>query len=187
MTKSSRITTIIIDLESQEVPNISSTTEKHHVARKTLEDQWKGISVSREEANSTYRQCLTNAQEKALVQLINKLTDRKLPPTTTIVRNLVEEIRGARIRKNQLASFIARYKNELKSAYLKTIDNKRVKGEFPTNYQTFYQLVEYFFILFLELYILRVSLTATFNSSRKRLKNTILQPRIYIMLMRRDS
>ena len=44
----------IVDLESQEVPNINATAEKYDVARKTLEDQWKGRSTSMEECISTH-------------------------------------------------------------------------------------------------------------------------------------
>ena len=133
-----RIPEAITDLESQEKPNVKATAEKYDVARKTLEDQWKGKSVSIKKAVSIYRQCLTNSQERALVQLINKLTDRRMPPTTAIVKNLAEEIRGCAIGKNWTASFVHRYKHELKSVYLKGMDNKRVKGEFPSVYKVFY-------------------------------------------------
>ena len=133
-----RIPEEITDLESQEVPNVKATAEKYDVARKTLENRWKGKSVSMEEAVSIHRQCLTNAQERALVHLINKLTDRRIPPTASIVKNLAEEIRGQAVGKNWVASFVGRYKAELKSVYLKSIDNKRVKGEFPTAYKVFY-------------------------------------------------
>jgi hypothetical protein len=53
-----------------------------------------------EEAISTHCQALTNTQEKALIYIINRLTDRKMPPTSVIVKNLVEEIRGAPVGKN---------------------------------------------------------------------------------------
>jgi hypothetical protein len=48
----------------------------------------------------TYRQCLTNSQEKALIAIINDLTDWNMPLTTAIVKNLAEEIRGCAVRKN---------------------------------------------------------------------------------------
>jgi hypothetical protein len=63
-----RIPEAIADLETQEVPNVSATAEKYDVTRKTLENRWKGKSVSMAEAVSIYRQCLTNSQEKALVK-----------------------------------------------------------------------------------------------------------------------
>jgi hypothetical protein len=54
----------------------------------------RGIIHSREEANSLYRQCLSHAEELALIKTISKLTDRGMPPTTQIVRNLASETRG---------------------------------------------------------------------------------------------
>jgi hypothetical protein len=136
-----RIPEAIADLESQKCPNIKATPEKYDVERKTLENRWKGKSVSHEEASSTYRQCLTSSQERALVQLINRLTDRNMPPITAIVKNLAEEIRGCAIGKNWTASFVDCHKHELKCLYLKSIDNKRIKGEYDPAYELFYKLV----------------------------------------------
>ena len=53
-----------------------------------------------EEYVSTYCQYLTNSQESTLIELINDLTDLGIPLTTTIVKNLAEEIRGCAIGKN---------------------------------------------------------------------------------------
>ena len=129
-----RIPEAIADLESQEVPNVNATAEKYDVAYKTLEDQWKGRSTSMEEYISTYHQCLTNFQESALVELINDLTDYRMPLTTIIVKNLAEEIRGYAVGKNQMASFVRQHQKELKSIYLKGINNKRIKGKYALVY-----------------------------------------------------
>ena len=61
-----------------------------------------------------------------------------MPLTASIVKNLAEKIRGQAVGKNQVVSFIGRHKAELKSVYLKSIDNKRIKEEFPTTYKVFY-------------------------------------------------
>jgi hypothetical protein len=47
-----------------------------------------------------YCQALTNAQEKVLIRIINRLTKRKIPSTSTIVTNLIEEIKRAFVKKN---------------------------------------------------------------------------------------
>jgi hypothetical protein len=47
-----------------------------------------------------HRQALTNAQKEALIGIINKLTDRRMPSTSAVVKNLAEEIRGAPVGKN---------------------------------------------------------------------------------------
>jgi hypothetical protein len=95
-----RVPEAITDLETQERPNIKATAEKYKVERKTLENRWKGKSVSIEKAVSTYRQYLTNSEEKALIAIINNLTDRNMPLITAIVKNLAKEIRGCAVKKN---------------------------------------------------------------------------------------
>ena len=144
-----RISEAIANLDTQKVPNVKSTAEKYDVCRKTLENRWKGKSVSMEEAVSIYRQALTNSQEKALVRVIDRLTDRRMPPTTAIVKNLAEEIKGAAVRKNWTASFVQRHQDQLKSLYLKSIDQKRVKSEYSLTYEHFFKLVKYYFALLL--------------------------------------
>ena len=52
------------------------------------------------EAVSMYRQALTNAQEKVLIGTINRLTERRMPPTSAIVTNLAKEIKEAFVKKN---------------------------------------------------------------------------------------
>ena len=43
---------------------------------------------------SVTRQCLPAIQEEVLIKQINSLTDRAMPPTAKIVRNLAEEVIG---------------------------------------------------------------------------------------------
>jgi hypothetical protein len=100
MRNTHRIPEAIADLESQEAPNISATAVKYGLDRTTLGKRWKGKMGSMEDCISTYRQCLTNSQERALIQLINRLTNRGMPPMSRIVKNLAEEIRGSAVGKN---------------------------------------------------------------------------------------
>jgi Tc5 transposase-like DNA-binding protein len=146
MSLNERITEAIADLNTQVVPNLKAMAEKYNLVRSTLTNRWAGKSTSREEAISNHRQCLTNAQERALVHLINRLTDRGLQPTSQIVKNLAEEIRGDQVGKNWTESFVKRHEKELKSVFLKGIDNLRLKGEYEPVYRVFYDLVEYCFL-----------------------------------------
>jgi hypothetical protein len=58
-----------------------------------------------------HHQALTNAQEKALIGIINDLTNRNILPTSTIAKNQAEEIRGELVGKNWTASFVKRHKD----------------------------------------------------------------------------
>ena len=53
---------------------MKATAKKYGVVHKTLEYRWKGKTTSMAEAISQHRQFLTNAQERALIELINNLT-----------------------------------------------------------------------------------------------------------------
>ena len=76
-----------------------------------------------------------------LIDQINKLTQRSMPPTSRIVRNLAEEIIGGPVGKNWTALFVKRHKDRLKSRYLRNVDNPRVKADSVPNSAHFYSLV----------------------------------------------
>jgi hypothetical protein len=69
------------------------------------------------------------------------MTDRGIPPTTQIVRNLAEEIIQRKVGKNWTRDFVKRYRTRLKSLYLFNIDHLRVKAEYGPYFQHFYDLV----------------------------------------------
>ena len=80
--------------------------------------------MSRQEATSEYHQCLTAAQEEALNELIDRLTNRGLSPTNCMVKNLAEEIIGHPVGKNWSNQFVQRYKERFTSCYLENINEK---------------------------------------------------------------
>ena len=137
----SSIEAALEDLTLQDAPNVNATAKKYNIVESTLRRRWKGGSVSRMEANSIYRQKLTNAQEASLIQTINRLTDRGIPPTGRIVRNLAEEIVEGSVGKNWTKDFVRRHSDDLKSLYLQNIDKQRSKSEYIPLYKQFYDLV----------------------------------------------
>ena len=90
----------VADLAKQDTPNYTATSKKYGVPRKTLRNRFLGKTVSRQEATSEYHQCLTAAQEEALIELIKSFTNRGLPPTNCMVKNFAEEIIGRSVGKN---------------------------------------------------------------------------------------
>ncbi|PMD23339.1 hypothetical protein NA56DRAFT_669887 [Hyaloscypha hepaticicola] len=111
----------INELNAQLLPNYRQVSEKYSLTRITLIRRFLGLCTSRQEATSLHYKLLTDTQEEALVNQINKLTIRGMPPTTHIVKNLVEEIIGRYIYKNWTAHFVKRY-----SDCLKTIDDYNI-------------------------------------------------------------
>jgi predicted site-specific integrase-resolvase len=98
--KSAGIVKAIPAMESGEIKDYSEAARRFEVNDTTISRRIKGIKHSREEAGSLYRQCLTSTQEKVLVKQIKRLTDCMVLPTSQIVKNLGEEIRGKEVGKN---------------------------------------------------------------------------------------
>jgi len=121
----------LADLESQETVNYTATAKKYGVCRTTLSRRHRGKTVSRQEFLSEVQQCLNETQEHVLIRHINLLTDRGMPPTSQIVKNLAEEIIQRPVGKNWVSAFVYRHKDELKSVYLRTMDNLRIKADLP--------------------------------------------------------
>ena len=93
-------------LNTQLIPNYSQVARDFGIKRMTLIRRYKGIYASRQEATSLYYKLLTNTQEEALINQINKLTVRGLPPTSQIIKNLAEEIIRGNVNKNWTAGFV---------------------------------------------------------------------------------
>jgi hypothetical protein len=140
--KSARIAAAIAAIRSGEIKDYSKEAAKYNIDRTTISKRIRGLTKSRKDADSFWRQCLTSAQEETLIAHINKLTDRGMPPTSSIVRNLAEEIRGAKVGKNWTGQFIRRHRDRLRSLYLRNIDNLRVTAEYAPMFTLFFALVK---------------------------------------------
>ena len=140
-TLNARIELAIADLNQQDQPNLRGTAKRFSLVESTLRRRWKGQTVSQKAAASKYKQRLTLAQEEALIQQINRLVDRGLPPTARIVRTLAEEVIGGPVGKNWTGAFVRRYKDRLKSLYLRNMDSQCIKSEYPPLFKQFYDLV----------------------------------------------
>src|ERR1700760_4970052 len=79
-------------LKSGEFTVIAQAAQKYGVDRTTLSRRARYKTTSRAEANSIYRQFLTNPQEELLIVRINYFTRRNLSPSPRMVRNMAEEI-----------------------------------------------------------------------------------------------
>jgi hypothetical protein len=87
-------------LDLQETRNYSKVAKEYELERTTLAKRYKGQTVSKKVFLLESQQCLTIAQEEALIEQINKLTDRHIPPTSQMVKNFAEEMIGREVGKN---------------------------------------------------------------------------------------
>ena len=146
MTETEDMIKALAALELCDVPNYSAIAKEYRVRRTTLMRRHKGQTRPRADFLSESVQCLTNEQEEVLIKHINRMTERGMPPTSQIVKNLAEEIIGKPVGKNWTGQFVHRYNDRLKSLYLRNIDKQRVKSEYGPLYEHFFQLVEFNFI-----------------------------------------
>ena len=93
-TKSERIEAAIAAIRRGEFVNYANAAAKYGCDCTTLSKRIRGLTKSKKDANSFFHQCLTIEQEEVLIARINHLTDRGMPPTSHIIKNLAEEIRG---------------------------------------------------------------------------------------------
>ena|SRR5439155_19339536 len=100
MTHEDRMRKALAELESSSKPNYSALARKYKLERTTLAKRAQGKTTSREEFQSARHQCLTNTQERVLINHINRLTKQGIPPTSQMVKNFAEEIIGHNIGKN---------------------------------------------------------------------------------------
>ena len=128
----------LADLRSQDKQNYRATARKYKVNQSTLRRRFLGLTISPAAASSLYRQRLSAVQKGVLIDQINRLTDRGIPPTSQIVKNIAEAIIGDSVGKNWTGEFVRRHKTELKNTYLSNIDKQRINTEYPPSFEYFY-------------------------------------------------
>jgi hypothetical protein len=97
---SQRIDAAIAAIQRGEFTIYSHAADFYQCDRSALSRRIRGLTKSRKEALSFWHQCLMDEQKEILIWRINDLIDRGMPPTSQIVKNLAEEMRGQRVNKN---------------------------------------------------------------------------------------
>ncbi len=131
----------IEDCFKQLQPNFSAIARKYGVHRTTLQRRYEGSQLSRRQARELTHNRLTLVQEEVLIGFINDFTEKRMPPTSQIVKNVAEEIAGSKVGKNWVGQFTQRHKDRLHAAYLASIDSNRVKAEYLLVLKRFYDQV----------------------------------------------
>ena len=131
----------IDDLISQEAPNIRSTAQKYGIVESTLRRRFKGQTVSYGEARSRTAMLLTTAQESVLIEHINKLSARGLHLTPQLLENLVVEVIHRPVGERWVERFCKRHSTELKSIYLRGIDQARHVADNSQHFQHYFDTV----------------------------------------------
>ena len=154
MVNEAAISAAIADLKTQATPNLRNTAIKYQIDHRTLERRFKGKTASRNMAQLEAQGLLDYAQEKVLVERINTLSARSIPPTPAMVHNLVVELTGAPVGEHWVRRFVERHRNELASVYLDSIDYSRRVADNSRHFNHYFILVSISFaLLFVKLCI----------------------------------
>jgi hypothetical protein len=99
----------LADCRRQSKPNFKATAALYSVNRFTLSRRYDGKQRSYLDSRSESIQRLNSIQERVLLDFINKLTERSLPPTAQIVKNVAQELSNRTVGKNWVSAFVKRH------------------------------------------------------------------------------
>jgi transposase-like protein len=108
----------IEDLESRGLEEqfaLKEVAEKHGVDRSTLGRRWRGVTGPLD-AGHAGRQVLNPQQELELVQYVEGLTNKGLPPTREMIRKFSSEVAHQQLSSGWVTRFINRHKIHLISS-----------------------------------------------------------------------
>ena len=87
-------------IQRGEFTDYSKAAKYFKCDRTAVSKRIRGLIKTRKEVTYFYYTVLTIEQEEVLIRYINHLIDRGIPPTSSIVKNLAEEIRSYEVGKN---------------------------------------------------------------------------------------
>jgi hypothetical protein len=121
--------------------NIAQTAKKYNVDRSTLSRRYRGVQTSHAEQYENQR-LLNDQQESELVEYIDKLCQRGLPPTREMLQGFASEICRQPVGKNWPNRFINRHKLDLVSRWTTGLDRQRKQADSAFRYKLYFELLE---------------------------------------------
>jgi hypothetical protein len=121
---------------------LKNIAEKHGVDRSTLGQRCKGKTGPRSDGYAS-QQLLNPQQEQALVQYIEDLTARGLPPTRAMIRNFASNILKQHIGVNWILRFIRRNHDHLISKWSAGIDVVCHRADSKCKYELYFDLLHH--------------------------------------------
>ena len=131
----------IADLESQTSHNYYATANKYGLNANTLKNRFTGKTASRSTAQVEANGILSPTQEEVLVDRINYLSERGMPPTPQYVVNLVQEMVEKEVGNYWISCFIKRHDDEFCSIYLDNINYARRVADNSCHFDHYFKQV----------------------------------------------
>ena len=119
----------------------TATAKKFGCNRSTLSRRHRGVCASRADGYAEQRH-LNTTQEKELVNYIDTLCKRGLPPTREMIRNFAAEIAKKYVGKCWADRFIERHRIHLLSRWTLGKDSLRHKADSAYKYELYFSLLK---------------------------------------------
>ena len=130
----------IESLKPNESFSYTKIASKYGIDRSTLSRRHQAIQTSRATAGFNRRK-LNPQQEEELVKYIEKLTERRLPPTREMIRNFASIMAQERVSESWVTRFINRYSIQLISRWVTGMDSNRHKADSEDKYRLYFDLL----------------------------------------------
>jgi hypothetical protein len=111
-----------------------------NMSQTTLTRRHKGCQGS-PDAKKVARQKLNQHQEAELVQYIEDLTKKALPPTNEMIQNLALQIASEPVGVSWVTRFLRRHRNHLVSRWTSGIDSNRHNANSRAKYKLYFDLL----------------------------------------------
>jgi hypothetical protein len=115
--------------------------DQHKVDRSTLSRQHKRVQAPRAVKDSS-QQKLTPQQEAELVQYIEELTARRIPPTREMIRNFASAVAQEPVSESWVTRFINRHAIHLISQYSTGMDANRHNADSFVKYKLYFDSLQ---------------------------------------------
>jgi hypothetical protein len=118
----------------------SDIARKYGVVRSTLARRHQGTTLPRSEGYEN-QQNLNQHQEAELVRYIQRLTERGLPPTRTMIQNYASCIAKKEVSIRWTDRFIKRHQEDLIMSWSTGLNRNRHKADSEAKYKLYFQLL----------------------------------------------
>ena len=124
-------------IKRRECIRVAEAARNYLVDPTTLQRRMNGTQLSQADYAET-RSILNQYEDSALLEWINNLSARGIPPTVAVVRNMIYEITDHWVGKNYVSSWVRRHADELALGYLRPINHVRSRANNFSQYKLFY-------------------------------------------------
>jgi hypothetical protein len=121
--------------------NYTATAKKFGIGRDALSRRHRGIQGSREQQYGN-QQNLSPVQESHLIEYVDRLCERGLPPTKRMIRNFAQEIAQKYVGNNWIDRFLKRHNIDIYTRWASGMEKERKEADSAFKYALYFKLLE---------------------------------------------